>query len=236
MNNRLSLKLCAWSGIAGVVIIGLGMFFAGLLPIPGPSESAQQTYDHLVGHSTSVRLGLIMAMMGAGLLVGYAATLFVQMRRIEGEHAVLSHFQMGSGILLSLEFIYLIFFWQTATFRVDRAPELVQLLNDMAWIPFVGLSSTLVLQALTFGVVVLIDKQEQPIFPRWIGWFSIFAAMSFTPGTFNMFFMQGPFAWNGIIAIYFPVVVYVLWNLFNCIFASKAVDAMSLQRAEVLRT
>jgi hypothetical protein len=227
MINRLPLKICAWSGIVGVVIIGLGMFWAGLLPIPGPSESARQTYDHLVGQSTSVRLGLILAMMGSGLLVGYAATLFVQMRRIEGEHAVLSHFQMGSGVLLSLEFIYLIFFWQTATFRVDRAPELVQLLNDMAWIPFVGLSSTLILQALCFGVVVLMDKREQPIFPRWVGWFSIFSALSFTPGSINMFFMHGPFAWNGIIAIYFPVTVYVFWNLFNCIFAAKAVDGMN---------
>lgn len=226
MVNRFWLKLCAWTGIIGVAIIGLGMVWAGLIPIPGPSESAQQTYDHLVGQAFGVRLGLILAMVGSGLLVGYAASLFIQMKRIEGEHSVLSYFQMGSGLLLSLEFIYLIFFWQTATFRVDRAPELVQLLNDMAWIPFVGISSTLILQAFAFGFVVLMDKREKPIFPRWIGWFSIFSAMSFTPGSFNMFFMHGPFAWNGLIAIYFPGTIYFFWNLLNCIYMSRAVDEM----------
>ena len=226
MNNKLALKLCAWSGLAGVIIIGIGMVCAGLIHIPGPYESAQDTFNHLVLHSTSVRIGLILAMIGSGLLVGYAATLSVQMRRIEGEHAVLSQFQFGSGVLLSLKFIYLIFFWQTATFRADRPPELVQLLNDMAWIPFVGLSSTLILQSLTFGIAVLMDQRAKPIFPRWVAWFSIFAALSFTPGSINMFFMHGPFAWNGIIAIYFPGSVYLVWNLVNCIYATKAVDEM----------
>lgn len=226
MVHPIWLRLCAWCGIVGVIAILLGMVFGGLILIPSPAETAQQTYDHLVGHATPVRLGLVLAMAGSGLLVGYAATLFVQMKRIEGEHAVLSYFQMGSGVLLSLEFIYIIFFWQTATFRVDRAPELVQLLNDMAWIPFVGISSSLILQALSFGIVVLSDKRATPIFPRWLGWFSIFSAFSFTPGSINMFFMHGPLAWNGIIAIYLPGTVYVFWNFFNCLYASKAAATM----------
>ncbi|HTK67380.1 MAG TPA: hypothetical protein VL595_33710 [Pseudonocardia sp.] len=38
-------------------------------------------------------------------------------------------------------------FWQIAAYRDDTSPELVRLLNDMVWVPFVGMTSTAVVQA-----------------------------------------------------------------------------------------
>ena len=134
--------------------------------------------------------------------------------------------EFGSGALFVLEFIYLIFFWQTATFRVDRAPELIQLLNDMAWIPFVGITATAATQVVCFGIAVLIDRRERPIFPRWLGYYNLWVALMFTPGTFNVFFHNGPLAWNGIIAWYLPLVVFATWMIVNPIYLSKAVDTM----------
>jgi hypothetical protein len=48
----------------------------------------------------------------------------------------------------------------------------------------------------------------------------------FTPGTFNVFFHNGPLAWNGIIAWYLPLVVFATWMIVNPIHLSKAVDTM----------
>ena len=57
--------------------------------------------------------------------------------------------------LFVLQITYLAFFWITGTYRAERSPEIVQTLNDMGWIPFIGLSSTLVLQSAVFGWVIL---------------------------------------------------------------------------------
>lgn len=205
--NKLVLKLCSWSGAVAVVMIGLGFLGAGFVPIPSPSLSAAETANLIMENRHAIRVGMIVSMVASALLIPYAVMMCIHMRRIEGRHSPLAFIQLGAGAILALEFIYLLFFWQVATFRVDRAPELIELLNDMAWVPFVGLSSTLIMQAMVFGIAILLDSGKSPIFPRALGYFSIFSGISFVPGTFNVFFMSGPFSWNGIIAIYLPAII-----------------------------
>jgi hypothetical protein len=224
MNTKI-LKLCGWSGIACIVLMAIGFaVIAGFIPPPAPSDSAEQTARLFIDNRNAIRIGMILSMAASALLMPFAVAITLQMRRIEGPHSALAFIQLGMGAIFVLEFIYLIFFWQAATFRVDRTPELIQLLNDMAWIPFVGLSSTLVVQAAVFGWAILLDKRATPIFPRWLGYFNLWAALMFVPGTFNVFFLHGPLAWDGWLAFYFPVAVFVIWMVVLSIYLVKAVD------------
>lgn len=224
MNPRI-LKLCAWSGIGAIVLMALGFaLVAGFIPPPPPGDSAEQTARLFIDNRNAIRAGMILSMIASALLMPFAVAITLQMRRIEGPHSPLAFIQLGLGAIFVLEFIYLIFFWETATFRVDRAPELIQLLNDMAWIPFVGLSSTLVMQSAVFGVAILMDKRSSPIFPRWAGYANLFSATMFIPGTFNVFFLKGPLAWDGLLAFYIPVGVFVVWMFVNSWLLTKAVD------------
>jgi hypothetical protein len=116
----------------------------------------------IIDHKDSIPLGMILTMAAASLFMPFVTEIALQMRRIEGRYRALALIQFGLGTLLVLEFIYLVFFWQTATFRVDRSPELIELLNDMSWIPFVGLSSTLVICVGAFGIAVLLDRVPNP--------------------------------------------------------------------------
>lgn len=229
-----TLKLCAWSGVACIVLMALGFaVIAGFIPPPSPNDSVLQTARLFIEHKDAIRIGMILSMISSALLMPFAVSITVQMRRIEGPHSPLAFVQLGLGSIFVLEFIYLIFFWQVATFRADRAPEIIQLLNDMAWIPFVGLSSTLILQSAVFGWVILTDRRERPILPRWLGYFNIFAALMFVPGTFNVFFKTGPFAWDGLFAFYIPVAVFVVWLMLNSWFLVKAVDQQVQEAASV---
>lgn len=101
----------------------------------------------------------------AALLAPFTAVITIQMRRIEGRYSALAYIYLALGAILVLEFIYVAFFWQVGTFRTDRSPEEIRLLNDMGWIPFIGLSSTLILQTVIFSIAILADKREHPIFP-----------------------------------------------------------------------
>lgn len=223
-------KVCAWSGIVFIVLIAIGFWgLADFIPPPSPHDSALQIQHFFAAHKTGIRFGMIISMMASGLLGPFAAIVTVQMRRIEGRHSVLSFTWLALGAIFGLEFIYLIFFWQTAAFRPERAASIIQSLNDMAWIPFVGLSSTIILMPIVFGVVMLMDKRETPVFPRWAGYFNLWAGLMFTPGTFNVFFHTGPLAWNGIFAFYIPVGVFAIWCIVDSVLLMRAVDH---QRAE----
>jgi len=225
--NRTVHKFCAWSGVLCLIIMAIGfILIAGFVPTRSPSQSALETAQFIIEHRDRIRWGMIITMAASPLLLTYSVSMVIHMRRIEGRYPALAMIQLGLGAILVLEFIYIVFFWQTAAFRVDRAPELIQLLNDMAWIPFVGLSSTLVGQVLIFGIVVLMDRRERPIFPRWLGYYNLWVALMFTPGTFNVFFHTGPLAWSGLIAWYLPLTVFATWMIINPIYLSKAVDTM----------
>jgi hypothetical protein len=225
--NRTVHKFCAWSGVYLLIIMAIGfVLLAGYIPTRSPGQSAAETAQFLLDNRDRIRWGMILTMFSAALLQPLYTEIALQMQRIEGRYPALALIQFGLGTLLVLEFIYLIFFWQTAIYRVERSPELIQLLNDMAWIPFVGLSSTVVLGVAVFGIAILLDRRAQPVFPRWLGYFNLWCALMFTPGTFNVFFHSGPLAWNGIIAWYLPVAVFAIWLVVISIYLSKAVDTM----------
>jgi hypothetical protein len=226
--NRTVHKLCAWSGTLCLALMAVGfVLLAGFIPARAPSESAQQTAQFLLQNRDMIKWGLIAAMFAAPLLMPFAVSISIHMRRIEGRYPALAMIELGLGAILVLEFIYLIFFWQTATFRADRAPELIQLVNDMGWIPFVGLTSTAMLQVAVFGVAILLDRRERPVFPRWLGYYNLWVALMFLPGTFNVFYQSGPLARNGIIASYIPLTVFATWLVIISFYLSRAVDSMA---------
>jgi hypothetical protein len=226
--NRTVHKFCAWSGTLSLALMVVGfVVLAGFIPARSPSQSAQQTAQFLLENRDMIEWGLIVAMFAAPLLMLFAASMSIHMRRIEGRYPALAMAELGLGAILVLEFIYLIFFWQTATYRTDRAPELIQLLDDMGWIPFVGLTSTIVLQVTVFGVAILLDRRERPVFPRWLGYYNLWVALMFLPGTFNVFYQSGPLSRNGIIAWYIPLTVFATWLVITSFYLSRAVDTMA---------
>lgn len=64
-------------------------------------------------------------------------------------------------------------FWQIAAYRDDTSPELVRLLNDMAWVPFVGMTSTAVVQAGALAYSMPGDRRPVPVFPRWAAYLNL---------------------------------------------------------------
>ena len=75
-----------------------------------------------------------------------------------------------------------------------------QTLNDMGWLPFDGFVWTIIWQNLVIGMAALMDKRARPIFPRWYGYLSIWCSFLYLPAGFNVFFKDGPLAWNGAIS------------------------------------
>jgi hypothetical protein len=128
---------------------------------------------------------MLVSMWGSTLLMPWAAVVHLQLKRVEGRFSVFSNTQYDMGVLLVAEFVFLILYWQATAFRSDRDPKIVQAFNDLVWIPFVALTSTIV-QALMMSVVMLLDRSAEPVFPRWAGYFNMSATICLTPGTLDV--------------------------------------------------
>jgi hypothetical protein len=214
MNTRAQ-QICTWCGPAMVLIwIVSFIFIARFIPPPRPDAPAGDTLAMFTEHATGIRIGLVLTLFASALLVPFSAAVAAQMARIEGRRAVLALTQFGSGVALSLEFIVPIMVWQAAAYR--PSPErltVISILNDMGWLMFVGVISSVVIQVLSFGVVILLDSRERPIFPRWSGYLSVWVALLLAPAGLVPLFRQGPLSWNGLFAFWIPLSVYCVWMM-----------------------
>lgn len=196
-----------------VVWIGAFLAIAGFIPPSDPAASADTIARMYTEASTSIKLGMVIAMAGCALLVPFGIALSGQLKRIPGAKA-LADVQMVSCALLSLEFITPIAVWMAASYRADdRAAGVTQALHDLGWILFMTVIWSLWVQLIAVGVAVLLDRSERPVLPRWLAYLSLWEAFLILPAGTVLFFQDGPFAWNGAIGLYVPLVTFSVWIL-----------------------
>jgi hypothetical protein len=214
---------CAWCGPLMTLgfFVGL-MLLAGFIPPPSPADSAAQIAEMFRENTTLIRLGLFIAMLATGLLCPFYAVIAVQMKRIEGRSSPLTYTQIIAGACSTLEIVFPMMIWQAAAFRPERDDEFIRTLNDMAWLPFLGLTTTVVIQNFVIGTIILRDTRRTPIFPRWYGYLNFFVGLLVLPAGFIVFFKTGPFAWDGLIAWWIPVAAFFCWIILTAVLATKA--------------
>jgi hypothetical protein len=68
-------------------------------------------------------------------------------------------------------------------------------------------------------------------FPRWFGYFTAWTAMMFEAGAIAFVPRSGPFAWNGLLALWSPVTLFGLWMAVMSVLLLKA---LKRQREQAL--
>ncbi|NMO91677.1 hypothetical protein [Actinomycetospora sp. TBRC 11914] len=209
--KRSYLRACAWSGpvCAFLWIIGL-LFFARFIPPPSPQESAPEIATFFAGNAVGIRWGMVLLLIGGVLYLPWVAVIAVQMKRIEGRQSPLTYVQFGLGTLFVLLFVLAAIFWQTAAYRPLEDVVFTQRFNDMGWFMFLSPVPIVTVQGLALSLVVLGDRSER-LFPRWFGWFNLWAQLVFLPGTVIPLFKAGPVTWNGAIGLWIPAVAFTVW-------------------------
>jgi hypothetical protein len=227
MNARAQ-RLCAWSGVVCLVVFFLGFWIiAGFIPPPSPKLTGEQLSDLFTTDKVRIRLGMIFSIFASALLASWAAAISTQMRKMEGTHSALAYTNLAVGALFVLEFIFSLVIWESMTYR-PRDPQVLLAMNDTAWLLFVCITSTPMLQAAVMGIAVLSDKSATPVFPRWAGYLDFWVAVLFIPGTVAVFFQDGPFAWNGLFTWYLPLGVFTVWMVVN---TKLTLDAIGTEEA-----
>jgi hypothetical protein len=205
-------RILVWSGL-GMVVLWLGafVFIAGFIPPSRPTATAAAVVDLYNSRSVAIKVGMVVSMLGSALLVPYAVAISGQLKRINGARA-LADIQMVSCALLSLEFITPIGVWMATSFRIEgRSADVTRALHDLGWILFMTVIWSLFVQLLAIGAAILIDRQPNPILPRWLGYLNLWVALLIIPAGTVLFFKDGPLAWNGLVGIYIPLTAFVIW-------------------------
>jgi len=197
-------RLYVWWGVAGMVLLFGGLLVAGLLPPPSPSESATRISRFYQHHATSIRWGSVIMMFGAACLGPWMAVMTKLIKKIEGPSSPTAYCQLALGALLILELIFPLMILEVTVLRPDRAPSEILLLSDLSWIPFLGIAYTFVIELLVTAVAVFHDRQDHPVFPRWLAPFNVAVAVLSLPGASIVVTTTGPFAWNGAFGFWVP--------------------------------
>lgn len=215
---------CAWCGPAFVVLLfgGWGLM-GGLIPLIPPAQTAEYVAGVYADGATLHRIGLILGMVGVFLTIPYFLVISMQMRRMERRVPILSILQFASGIIVTVVLMIPMLLFVGASFRPERAPELTMLVNDLSYVMLILPWPPILGQLGAIAVAVLNDRRAQPVWPRWVAYYSIWVGVLLLPASLIIFFKTGPFAWTGIVGFWIPAAVFGTWYLVMTWLVLKAV-------------
>jgi uncharacterized membrane protein len=147
------------------------------------------------------------------MLLPFFTVIVVQMKRMLTQSHALAYAYLTAVVSGATIFALADIFYLVAAFRPDRDPELVQLLNDLAWITLVAPVGMLVAQNLLLGAAIYFDTPRgathSPVFPRWVGHFAVVTGLAMAPAAAAAVVRTGPLAWDGAVSFWLRVIAFV---------------------------
>lgn len=192
-----------WAALAAAVVLLVAFVaFPGFFPPMSPTLPAEDVAAFYRDNAAMIRFSMITFNLCAIMLLPLFLVIVVQMKRMAGQSHVLAYCYLTAVVSSATIFALADIFYLVAAFRPDRGPELVQLLNDMAWIIFIAPVGMLVAQNLLLALAVYFDKGPQPVFPRWVGHYSLVTAVAMAPAAAAAVVTSGPLAWDGVVSFW----------------------------------
>jgi len=203
----------AWCGIFYCLLLFLGWWVVGgFFPLHAPSAGAAEIAAFFRGDVVGIRIGMVIVMWGAATFIPFTATMADYVRRIEGREGPLTRITTMAGYANAMLTFYPPLWWIANTWRSsERSDEMIYLLNDIAWLQFIGGLALIMPMFITVAIVAFSDKSVRPTFPRWSGFASVMTFILFLPDQLLFFFKTGPFAWNGLFAFWVPLSIFCGW-------------------------
>jgi len=197
--------------VAGVLFLIAYFLFPVFSPPMSPTMTPEQVAAFFKEHVASIRGVVIFGNLICATLVPLFAMIAVQMLRVINSSPVFAYaYIMSVGIGLTA-FILADFAWGVAIFRPDRDPQLISLLNDMAWFFLVAPVGCIIVQNLCLAGSIYLDARPVPVFPRWVAHFNILTAILMVPSAFSILHKTGPLAFDGSLSFSLRLITYAAY-------------------------
>ncbi|KAA0102807.1 hypothetical protein [Mycolicibacterium sp. P1-5] len=232
--NTTGQRILLWTAPPAVALLALAyLLFPVFSPPLSPTLSPDEVAAFFRDNATGVLGVAILCNLIAGSLIPLFAVTAVQISRTATSSVVLTYAYIICVGVGTTAFILADYCWGMAAFRPDRDPELVSLLNDMAWFFFIAPVGTIIVQNLCFALSVYLDERPDPIFPRWAAHFNVATVALLVPSAFSILVKTGPLAWNGALSFTLRLVTFAVYIVVMFLVLRRAVNNQGSDR-EVL--
>ncbi|KAH7133992.1 integral membrane protein [Dactylonectria macrodidyma] len=221
-------KFAALCGPLAILFFFIGLPGAGWLPPIPPSRSPERVVEHYKSHETGIKAGSALMTFVGFFFPMYTSAISGQLSRIPGVPTTVLNAQLLGGCLGGLFLCLPAYFFAATAYRLERPPELTQLLNDVSWILFAMPFASLLAQDLAFSYAILLDRRPRPLFPRWLSFVTTGLTLTFWPAIGVHCVRSGAVAWNGGLAFWTAGVGGGVQIIVISIFVWKAIDRIDL--------
>jgi hypothetical protein len=211
MNTR-DQRICLWLvPVFGVLLlIAFGVFPGFTAPL-SPTMTATEVAEFYRDNVGQIRASMITFNLCGILFIPFFMVIVVQMQRMANPSRAFAYAYLSAAASAASIFLLADLTWSIAAFRPERDPELIMMLNDLAWMAFTSPVGFLMAQNVCLALAIYMDAGRNPVFPRWVGHFNLLIALLMTPGAFTLMFKEGPLAWDGALAFGLRFSTYVVY-------------------------
>lgn len=224
MSSRAFSRFCAWSCLVSLLMFFVGLVIAHYVPPPAPGASASTIARFYQQHHTGLRIGGWLTILSSMFWAAYIAVIAEQTRRIPGTPVSGVYLQIIAGASAAITFAIPGLLMEVAAFRPARPDSITLALNDLMWIPSVIPWPPFMAQYYAFSYAVLTDRQERPLFPRWLAYLNLWAILGYVPSMLLPFVKSGAFDWRGAVVFWFAGVVFCTQGVANVVCLLRAID------------
>lgn len=206
--QSISLWLAA---VFGTVLVAAFLVFPGFLPPMSPRMSAADVAAFYNENTTWIRASMIVFDFCSVMLLPLFMVVVHHIKRMRTSTDVFAYCYLSAAASGATILAIANLFWLIAAFRPERDPELLVLLNDLAWITFTVPVGMIIAQNLCLALAVYLDQRPDPVFPRWVAHFNIAAAVLTAPAASAAIFKSGPLAWDGFISFWLRLGLFAVY-------------------------
>ena len=212
MSERSQRILVWWAATFMVIFVAAWCLLLHMVPTPPATLTPAEVADFYTRNALSIKLGAMIASWTSAFVVPLVVVVSVQMARLEQGTPVWSITQFAGGILMSIFLVLPPVFWGVAAFNPTRPPEVTAVIHELSLLTLVTTDQFYIFQMVAIAYVSLTQKVDPDSpFPRWFGFFTIWAALMLEAGAFAFLPKTGPFAWNGLFVFWCPFIIFFAW-------------------------
>lgn len=216
-NRKLDQYLCFWSvpffyNVFGLVFVPLSW----MMPPRSPGISLAEKVEFM--QSPNLLIACTILVLSLGLSAVGNAVYLSQIKRMSVSPAFGFAFMAGSMTGAIVGCLFPMFCFGLGAFRQGYDPKVLEMLYDFGYLSFIGCLGCFVLNWSLLGMAILLDRNHT--LPRWLGYYTLWqSATEFFAATVWLAH-DGPFAWNGLLAFWFNMLIYVPWQfiVYFCIY------------------
>ncbi|MEN4474525.1 hypothetical protein [Mycolicibacterium cosmeticum] len=230
--NTRGQRILLWTAPPAAALFALAyLLFPPFSPPLSPALTPEQVAAFFRDNNTGILGVVILCNLIAGSLVPLFAVTAVQLSRTATSSSVFTYAYVICVGVGTTAFILADYCWGVAAFRPDRDPQLISLLNDMAWFFFIVPVGTFAVQNICLALSIYLDRRPDPVFPRWVAHFNIAVAALLVPSAFSILHKSGPLAWDGSVSFTLRLNVFAGYTVVMFVVLLRTVGRQGSEQA-----